>query len=326
MKKIIAVIMAVFMLFSMAGCSAEELKLYDEMKKAASWDTEETKGIITILGKVDDQDIKITGDFTGFINAKDKQAYIEFKLNPVELANTKSDFRFAPVKIYLDNQNFYITATYIKDLFNVLGEPLPNKLLEVKTEYIGMNVAQGMISHAAVFELLQKLVIHSKVNMPIIEKDREYTVSLDSDQTIKLLGAFTEGILNNMDEVNKISNTGITQKDVNAQKAKFDEMVEQGKGKLKQIIDGSKVKAQYTFGDDQYKQSLGAALKIHMGKEEVTMDLNIARESVKSAKKVIVLPDSKQVYTREQLMALIRPLASLNTSVITGSEGSGTLK
>ena len=308
MKKIIGVIMAAFMLFAAVGCSTEGLNLYGEMKKVSAWEAQEAKGNVTASIKMSGEDIKISGEFSSFVNTKDKQGYIEMKLNPVESARTKVDFQLSPVKMYLDNQTIYISKSYFTDLIKISGEPMPAALQDIKDEFIGINTAvdgkEVKVDQEAALKLFEKLFVNSKVNMPITQKGREYTIELDSNQMTDVTIALAKEILNNIDEINKISNTGTTQKEIDAKKAEIEKMLEQGKVMVKPAIDGSKMTAQYTFEDDKYKESVNAALKVKVDKETMTMDVTATSESLKAAKKAITLPTSKKVYTMEQLMTL----------------------
>jgi len=316
-KKIIAIVMTVLMLLGTVGCSTEGLSLYEEMKKPSAWEAVESKGTVVVSVDAAGEKVNVSANFSGYVNTKEQQAYIDMQISQFEVSGIKSDVKFAPVKMYLDKKTVYISKTYFTDLFAVSGAPVPQAFANIKADYIGLDtsaVTTGQIMQITpidqenVLKLVEKMFIGSEVKVPITQKGREYTIALDSKQMVDLSVGFLKEMMNNVDEINKISNTGFTQKDIDAQKAQFETALEQGTVMLKPIIDGSKLTLKYTFEDNKYKQNLEANIKVAFGGESVSMNIVTTSESSKIAKKAIVLPTSKVVYTMDEFMKLLMPV------------------
>lgn len=315
-RKIIAIIMTILMMLGTVGCSTEGLNLYGEMKKASLWECEETKGNITVGVEVPGAKINIGAQFDGYVNTKETNGMIKMAIDQIQVIDEKSDISIAPIKMapvtmYIDKQTIYISKSYFTDLFSVSGAPVPKALEDIKAEYIGLDTSTGAgavtMNQEKSMQAFEKLFVGSKVEFPITQKDREYTIELNSDQMIDLSVQFAKEIMSSIDEINKISNTGVTQKDIDADKDQIEATLVQVKTMAKPAIAGSKLAVKYAFTDTSYTQSFDTLIKFAFEGETGSIKIATQSESKKAVKKDFVLPASKVVYTMDKFMELFVP-------------------
>jgi hypothetical protein len=316
-RKIIAMIMTVFMLLATVGCSTEGLNLYGEIKKASAWECEETKGNVAVALEAPGVKVSIGAQFDGYVNTKETNGMVKMTINKLDINAEGNNIsisptKIAPVTMYIDKQIIYISKGYFTDLFAVSGAPVPKALKDIKAEYIGLDASKGTgavsFDQKKSMELFEKLFVGSKVELPVTQNGREYTIELNADQMIDLSAQFAKEMLNSIDEINKISNTGITQKDIDAEKEEIEAGIEQFKTMAKPAIAGSKATVKYAFTDSAYTQNFDTLIKFAFGGETGSMKITTQSEAKKVAKKDFSLPTSKVVYTMDKFMELFMPV------------------
>jgi hypothetical protein len=316
-KKIVAMLMASLMMLGATGCSTEGLNLYKEIEKTSTWDYEETKGDMTVSVQAEDETVNLKASFTGYSNAKEMQAYVDLNINEISVGVIEAPIKISPVKLYVDKSTIYISKTYFTDLFAASGSPVPEGFKAIKAEYIGIDTAgelqAGTIDKEKAQLLFEKLFKDSKIKMPITQKDRSYTIELDSSQMVDLSVQFISEMMSKIDILNEYSDTGITQEEIDAQKEETLLALNQGKEAIKPMVDGSDLKVTYTFKDDSYTQAMDMGLKITAGEAPVIVKVAVKSEGTKAVKKDITLPTSKAIYSMEEFMELMFSISSSTT-------------
>lgn len=311
-RKILALLMTLLMLLTVAGCSTEGLNLYEEMKKTSAWEAVETKGSMLIAAEVQGEKFELGADISGYSHTKEMQAYIEMNINTIKLGNTNQTIKMSPVKIYLDQQALYISKTYFTELMSLSGAELPETLKSIEAEYIGIDLnAAGtealILKPEKAIELTETLFKGSDIKLPITKNGRAYTIELNADQMVDLSIEFIKEIMGNLDLINEISDTGLTQAELDESAAEISQALEEGKALAKPALKGSKATVKYTFGDTTYEENMDVNFKVAFGGEELTFDIHVDSEAKKIAKKEFELPTSKVLYTMEDLVGLMLP-------------------
>ncbi len=309
MKKIIAAIMTLFMLLGTVGCSTEGLNLYEEMKKTSSWECAETKGNVLVSMDVQGEKFELGADFSGYANTKETQAYIEMNINKIKLSDSAIDIKMSPVKMYVDKQAIYISKTYFTELMQLSGESVPEALKAIDAEYIGIDLSAGtqvtMLDQQKAMQLIETLFKGFEVKVPITQSGRTYTIELDADQMVDLSVQFIKEVINNIDEINKFSDTGMTQKDIDENKEEIELALTQGETMVKPMLKGSRAMLKYSFEDNLYKENMDVAIKFAFGEEKIDLNMVVNADSKKITKKDFKLPTSKVIYTMEELMGVL---------------------
>ncbi|WP_069998886.1 hypothetical protein [Cellulosilyticum sp. I15G10I2] len=308
-KKLIAVIMTLLMLLGTVGCSTEGLNLYEEMKKTSAWEYAESKGNVLVTAEVQGQKFELGADFSGYANTKETQAYVEMQINTIKFSNMSLDVKMSPVKMYVDNQTLYISKTYFTELMQVSGAPISEALNSIEAEFIGIDLNTGtqaaMLDQKKAMALTEALFKGSEVKVPVTQNGRTYTIELNSDQMVDLSVQFIKEVMNNMDAINELSGTGVTQKDIDENKEEVELALVQGQEMVKPMLAGSKATLKYVFEDNTYKEDMDIALKFAFGEEKINLNMAVNADSKKSAKKDFKVPSSNVLYTMEEFMQLL---------------------
>ncbi len=308
-RKIIAIVMTLLMLLGTVGCSTEGLNLYEEMKKTSAWEYAETKGNVLVTAEVQGEKFELGADFSGYANTKETQAYIEMNINKVKLSDSAVGIKMSPVKMYVDKQTIYISKTYFTDLMQLSGEPISEALKAIDAEYIGIDLSADtqvtVLDQEKATQLIETLFKGFQVKLPITQSGRTYTIELDADQMVDLSVQFIKEAINNIDEINKFSDTGMTQKDIDENKEEIELSLTQGKEMVKPMIKGSRAMLKYSFEDNLYKENMDVAIKFAFGEEKINLNMVVNADSIKVTKKDFKLPTSKVIYTIEELMGML---------------------
>ncbi|WP_028829077.1 hypothetical protein [Proteocatella sphenisci] len=359
MKKKIAVLMSILVMFSsITGCSTQQKAYFDETEKMAKW--ESTKSEITgnmvmkvpitpVLreGEYQTQELKfetINFDIVaeGYTLSEDggnsTKAYVKMDLN-----SDKDLIDIKDIKIFVDNQNIYISKNYFDAIIKASGQPLPEGLKKITQEYIVLNSSldtAGMTEeemaantqYQAMNEYIKSmtssekrekvLVKASKImdllefNIPVNKSGRTYTINIKSDQMIDMSIKSIDKVFANTDQILKIMDLGpefkMTKEEIAEFKKQYDEtgktQVFQGMTVAKEMIKGSEITTKETFTDSTYQSEIGMKFTL---RDMMDMNLTMIQKAKKIEKQEIVIPEIKNAISMEKYMEAAMPEAPL---------------
>lgn len=318
-KKALALIMtAALTVGTMAGCSQATLNYSKELSNTAKWEatTSNIEGKVNVEATGINEEITFTA--TGYTEGN--QSYVDMKFN-----DPSGKFNIPEIKAYSDGTTSYINKSYYEGIFTLTGQTIPVGLANIKEEYIGIDtVAMGIDVNQikalttkpdAMVQLGKMVFGNSDIDLPFIQNGREYTINLDSNQTVDLSAKAIKAAINNLDNINntfnlKLTNEAITQIKASVNDASFDA----GLTDAKTALAGSTITSKEVFADSNYTSDFNMNLQIKdIGKISLVMKSTCAKSEVKA----ITLPTSKIKFTAEEFAKLSVPSETTITNVVT---------
>lgn len=305
LRKTLSVIMAASLaMFSMVGCSQSTINYSKEISNTSKWEatTSNMQGTINVeaLG----QNINLNFTSEGYSVGGDK-AYVDMKLN-----DPTGKISIPEIKVYVDGGVSYINKSYYESVYTLSGQTVPAGLANLNAEYIAVdsgidiNSIKALFSQPDAFIQLGKMVFgNSDIDLPYVQNGREYSLKLDSNQTVDLVGKAAKSAVNNLDNINSNFKLGLTNDNIKQVKdAINDQSFESGLTQAKTLLEGSVISAKEVFTDNDYKQDLNISLLI---KDLGKMSIQVNSTSVKSEVKAIDIPTNTVKLTQEQLTNLL---------------------
>lgn len=321
LKKTLALIMTAAMTIgTMAGCSQSTLNYSKELANTAKW------GAVTssLEGKVNvdalGQKEEVTFTATGY--STKEQAYLDMKFN-----NTSGKVKIPEMKIYVDGMTTYINKSFYEGLYAITGETNASGLANIKEEYIaiessktkgtGMDLdkIKALITKPDAVVELGKMFFgeNTDLDLPFVQNGREYTINLDSNQTVDLAAKAVKAYINNLDNLNNTFGLGIKTEDVAAIKASVnDAEFNKGIAEAKTSLAGSTISSKETFTDNSYNADVNVNLQI---KDFGKVSMAVKATSTKSEVKAITFPTSKIKLSPEEYFKLAAPKTQTTTAI-----------
>lgn len=317
MKKTLAFIMtAALTVGTMAGCSQATLNYSKELSNTSKWEavTSNIEGSVNVdaLGQKEE----ITFIATGY-SSKD-QAYVDMKFN-----DKSGKFKIPEIKEYVDGTTIYINKSYFEGIYTMTGQPIPEGLAKIAQEYIGidstymgmdMNQIKALATQPdAMIKLGKTIFGDSDIDIPFVQNGREYTINLDTNQTVDLSAKAIKAAANNLENINNTFKLGFTpEMIVEAKKSVNDASFDKSLNDVKTTLAGSTITSKQLFTDTSYTGDININLQIKdMGKVAVSMKST----STKSEVKAITLPTSKIKLTAEEFSNI--HATTTNTTIAT---------
>ena len=231
MKKTLALIMiAALTVGTMAGCSQATLNYSKELSNTAKWEatTSDFTGTVNIDASGVKEDITFTA--TGY--KSNDQSYVDMKFN-----DPTGKFNIPEIKAYSDGTTSYINKSFYEGIFALTGQTVPIGFSNIKEEYIGIDSSSsGMdvnqikaltTNPDAILELGKIVFGDSDIDVPFAQNGREYTINLDTNQTVDLGAKAIKAAGNNIENINntfklKLPTESITQIKTGVNDASFD--------------------------------------------------------------------------------------------------------
>ncbi len=309
-RKVIALLTLVIMLFSMVGCSKEGLALMEETNRVNAWETTSLTANMSFSAEAEQMKIDATLDMTGWINAQTLQGELEMNLKEIKMnGEALESIKISPIKVFVDKQVAYISKTYFTDLFTALNVPVPEKFNALQADYIGIQTAGTedllQVDPKKANDLLMKLMEKAKLDIAIKQDKKNFTIEMNSDQLVDATVAILNAAMDDIDAINALAPTGITQEQVDKDKETVQAMLMVGKNQIKPMISGSNLKVTYNFEDDKYTSGVDMNLQVAMGEDKIAGKMKVEGTSTKIAKKEFVLPTSVVKLTMEEYMDLM---------------------
>lgn len=324
-KKVLALFTTLFMLFMLAGCNTEGLSLAKEMDKTASWEAIEQSGNINMNMQVAGENVKVAADYVAFSNQKDSQFEITMNIKSLEASGVKLDltqgkYKLSPVKMYMDGMKLYLSTSYITELMGFMDVD-PSTVVDVSKEYLALDLTDYMNTLGLDLEALKnsnksnlEAYENLKVELPIKQEGRKYTIDLTGDQMVDSFFALAIESVNSQAGLLKetYKAMGLTDAEIDQVLAQVKAIYgDETKAMVKPALKGSTAKAVFNFEDDKYTTEFTAAIKVAIEGESFDMNLTVNDTVKKAAKKAISFPTSVKVYTMEELTGLA--MGSANT-------------
>jgi len=313
LKKTLALIMTAAMTVgTMAGCSQATLNYSKELSNTAKWEatTSNIEGSVNVEALGQKEEVTFTA--SGY--ATKEQAYIDMKFN-----NTSGKIKIPELQIYSDGTTAYINKSFYQGLYAITGQTNSSGLANIKEEYIaiesvqtkgtGMNLdkIKALTTKPDAMVELGKIVFgeNNDLDLPFVQNGREYTINLDSNQTVDLAEKAVKAYINNLDNLNNTFGLGIKTEDVAQIKAGVNSAeFNKGIADAKAALAGSTISSKETFTDNSYNADVNVNLQVKdFGKITVVMKAS----SIKSEAKAITLPTSKIKLTAEEFAKICAP-------------------
>ncbi|MBW6410199.1 hypothetical protein [Clostridium weizhouense] len=307
LKKTLSVIMAATLsMFTIAGCSSEAMSYSKEINNLAKWEAtnSEFTGEVNIEAQGETNKLTFTG--TSYNKGQD-QGYVEFKFN-----DASGKINIPELKIYMDKGIAYMNKSYYVNNFTANGATAPAGLVNLPYEYIGIDSGMDM---SAIKEMtkspdylanLGKMIFgDNKVDLPLVQNGREYSINMNSDEMIELVAKAAKAMVNNLDSSNSGLNLGFdaqTIKDI--QKSVNDPSFNDALNQAKTLMQGSTLTTKETFSDKDYKSEMNMNLQI---KDMAKISIKVNTTSAKAEAKNIEIPSSKTTLKQDEFIKLLVP-------------------
>lgn len=311
LKKTLALIMTAAMTIgTMAGCSQATLNYSKELSNTAKWGatTSNIEGKINVNALGTQEEVTFTA--TGY--ATKDQAHIDMKFN-----NTSGKFKIPEMDIYTDGTTAYINKSFYEGLETMSGGTESTGLANIKEDYIALensaatgmdvNKIKALTSQPDAMVQLGKLLFgeNSDMDLPFVQNGREYTINLDSNQTVDLASKAVKAYINNLDNLSNTFGLKLKIEDIAAIKSSVnDEKFNTAVTEAKTALAGSTVTSKEVFTDSSYNADININLQI---KDFGKMSIVMKATSTKSEVKAITLPTSKVKLTAEEFAKLVTP-------------------
>lgn len=305
LKKTLSVVMAASLaMFSMVGCSQSTINYSKELSNTSKWEatTSNMQGIINVeaLG----QSTKLNFIAEGYSVGSDK-AYVDMKIN-----DPTGKITLPEINVYVDGGVSYINKSYYESIYTLSGQSVPIGLANLDAEYIAldlgidMNAMKVLASQPDALIQLSKIIFgNSDIDLPYVQNGREYSLKLDANQIVDLVGKTAKTAVNNLDNINSNFKLGLTTDNIKEIKDSInDQSFESGLTQAKTLLAGSDISSKEVFTDNDYKGDLNISLLI---KDFGKVSVQVNSTSVKSEVKAINMPTKTVKLTGEQLTNLL---------------------
>lgn len=288
-KALALVVSAALSISTLCGCSQATQNYGEELNKVSGWGayTTEGSGTYTFSG----QGISKTLNVTTTSYCSDNKTYSEVKYDDPE-----GLIKMPDMKTFCDGSVSYINKSYFEDMYTMNGQTVPDGLKNLNAEYIALDSGfdadkmKALTSNPKDYaDLAKNLLGDSDIDLPYVQKGREYELKLDSDKIAELESLFMKNFAAN--NTNESGQIGVTNEE---QQKSVDE--------LKQLYKGSSITTKETFEDDKYTVSLIYDIKSD-DTSEIVMTMNST--SNKCDKKDIDVPTNVVKLTQDEFSKLL---------------------
>lgn len=299
-KKIAALVMAGSLsVCALTGCSQESKNYFNEVEKTASWDGVDTKVDGAVVLNVAGQDLKFDFKGDGYIN----QADLKGKLN-ISLNSNNEEIKIPSIEMYLDNAVSYINKDYFTGAFTNNGLEVPSGIANIPAQYIGIdngmdkNYYKMLSTQTGLLDFQKDLLGDTQLEIPMTQKDREYTVNLNEEQISDLIKDIVNGVGSNLDKLNTTFNIGLDADKVKEIQTQLQsDMVKTQLNGIKDLIKGSTVTVVYKFEDDSLTSNINVDIKV---KDMGSINITANGVNTKAEKKDVEIPLGRVKFTQKQ--------------------------
>lgn len=293
---------------TMAGCSQATLNYSKEIANTVKW--EATTSNIDGKINVEAEGIKEEISFTAVGYASGDYSKVDMKFN-----DPSGKYKIPELKAYVNGTTTYINKSFYEGIFTVSGQPIPKGLSDLKQTYIGLDQSSSgievkemkalMSKSETMIEMGKMIFGNSDVDLPFTQNGREYTINLNSDQTVDLAAKAIKAAINNFDNINNSFKLGLTSEDITQIKTMVnDASFEAGLTEAKAQLAGSTISSKEVFTDTTYTQDFNMNLKI---KDTATISISMKSSSEKSDVQSKFLPYCPTIYTEDQFNEILAP-------------------
>ena len=257
----------------------------------------------------------------------------------MDLISDKKELNIKDIKIYVDNENVYISKNYLDAVMGASGQPLPDSIKNMPQEYIIMSTAldtsvmteeeasasaqyqamseyiESMTSPEKRGEILEKA---SKImdivgfSVPVNKAGRTYTISLNSDQIIDMSVKSIDKTVVNIEEILKIMDLSpefkVSKEEIAELRKQYNEtgkdQIFQAMAVAKETIKGSEMTTKESFTDSTYKSDIG--MKLIM-RDMMDLNLSMTQTAKKVEKRELAMPDLKNAVSMDKYMEAFMP-------------------
>lgn len=222
-KKIAALVAGALSVFTLAGCSETTLNYSNELSKASNFEAAESTMNGNMAIEAGGQKFNININGTGYCT-KDGDTYVK-----LDYADPSGLVKMPEMEMYLSGSTLYYNKSFFTGLYTKNGLAVPEKLKSVNTDYIAIEspynaqMAKSMqLDPDALAEMAQTIFgKDSKLDLPIVQNGREFTLDMDSDKMIDLLSQAIKDGSANLDNLNKQFSLNLKDEDIAALKESY---------------------------------------------------------------------------------------------------------
>ena len=308
-RKVIALLSLVIMLFSMVGCSNEGLALIKELNRVNAWETNALAVNVSLSGEAEGTKLGIKVDVTGWVNQKTLQGEMEINIKEIEVDGEVVDTNLSPFKVLIDHEVVYISKSLFTEAFTLEGQPIPKKLNDIQADYIGFETATTestprMDANKA-NDLLMKLIEKAKMDVTVKQDKKSFTIEMNSDQLVDATVAILNAAMDDIDALNAIVPTGMTQEEVDKEKEEIQAMLVAAKNEIKPSLSGSNLKLTYNFEDNKYTSGVDMNFEITDAGQKAIVQMKVNGTTSNLGEKEFILPKKVVKLTMEEFYNLM---------------------
>lgn len=355
MKRKFAVLMSILIMSSsITGCTTQQKAYFDETEKMARWESSETEIAGKMVMKVPvtqelkegeyqtqelkfetvNVDINAEGYTLNESDGSSTKAYVK-----MDLVSDKKELNIKDIKIYVDNENVYISKNYLDAVMGASGQPLPDSIKNMPQEYIIMSTAldtsvmteeevAASAQYQAMSEYIESMTSPEKrgeilgkaskimdlidFSVPVNKTGRTYTIKLNSDQIIDMSVKSIDKTVLNIEEILKIMDLApefkVSKEEIAELRKQYNEtgkeQIFQAMAVAKETIKGSEMTTKESFTDSTYKSDIG--MKLIM-RDMMDMNLTMTQTAKKVEKRELAMPDLKNAVSMDKYMEAFMP-------------------
>ncbi len=308
-RKVIALLSLVIMLFSMVGCSNEGLALIKELNRVNAWETNALAVNVSLSGEAEGTKLGIKVDVTGWVNQKTLQGEMEINIKEIEVDGEVVDTNLSPFKVLIDHEVVYISKSLFTEAFTLEGQPIPKKLNDIQADYIGFETATTestprMDANKA-NDLLMKLIEKAKMDVTVKQDKKSFTIEMNSDQLVDATVAILNAAMDDIDALNAIVPTGMTQEEVDKEKEEIQAMLVAAKNEIKPSLSGINLKLTYNFEDNKYTSGVDMNFEITDAGQKAIVQMKVNGTTSNLGEKEFILPKKVVKLTMEEFYNLM---------------------
>lgn len=303
-KKSLAIVMtASLSVATLTGCSEETKNYTKDLAKVTEWESKDSKSNGTVIVEAKGVEEKIS--FTSTTYESNDKAYGE-----IQFTDSNGIINIPEIKMYTDGTTAYINKGYYEGLYTMSGLAIPDSIKNINAEYIGIDsgtdyeALKGLMTDSDSILNIAKIIFgDSDIDLPYVQNGNEYTIDLDTNETVDLGVKAIKAISNNLENLNSTYLLGLSKENIDSVKnaisdASFDTKV----ATVKDTLAGSTITSKEVFDTDKYTADINLNVQV---KDLCNANVTVNSVTSKAEAKEITMPTSTVKFTAEEFQKLM---------------------
>jgi hypothetical protein len=306
-KKIVSSVLSGMMIFtslafySSANADSASDEYFENLKRVSNWEKMETQtNIKTGFDANLDKDEKVSFGYDIELNSKFDRSKMSGDLNVKFTPKNDKTPVIPEFKLYFDDKDLYINKEFVSMVGGYIGidkkfdrDFVKIELNEKDSKKLGLNSKYMKNYYENAPQLTEKMINFIKsidlgIDLGLTKKsDNNYILTWDSDKMVDITNAYFKYIFSNFDsfakfyndvlgidvyEVYKESGVEVSKEELENNMKEALEMwktkVEPMLPMIKEVIKGSEISMEETFGDDNYSAKINLNINIDVNKAD----------------------------------------------------------